>query len=251
VKEISSEYEKEVERIREGEIVKRKVDKISFVSVLLIEFMLIKEEEEKKKFVKNHFLPVLPFLLCGEEKEREEEEGKGEDVDNATVFHFIWCYFLYDDSLPSLLLSDERNFLLNKTLLFSLRRDSPFTRIECMNVLWSLFQYGKEEEVKFVIREGGMKCIVLKIREKEEREEKVKRNGKEDLTYYLCQNPFEDRIPTRMKEGWKGKELMRKMIWMMEEEDVKETLIMSSPHEIFNYSVFSFNYSLGMCLRVR
>jgi hypothetical protein len=71
MKEISEEYEKEVERRGKGEIAKRKVDKISFAYLLQIEFMLMKEEEEKK-FVKNNLLPILPFLLSGEDNERKE-----------------------------------------------------------------------------------------------------------------------------------------------------------------------------------
>jgi hypothetical protein len=170
-KEISSEYEKEVERRGEGEIKKKKVDKISFVCLVRTEFMLMKErEEKKKKFVKNNLVSVLRFLLCGEEKEREEEDSDGEDVENASVFQFLSSYdILRNDSLRSLLLSDERKILLNKTLLFSLRRDSPFTRRECLNVVWNLLSHGGEEEVQFVMREGGMKCVVLRMREKKRR----------------------------------------------------------------------------------
>jgi hypothetical protein len=248
VKEIREEYEKEVERRGKGEIMKRKVDKISLVCLFQIGIVLMNEEEERKKFVKNNLLPVLPFLLCGEEKEREDEDSDEEDVKNATVFQFLCNYFLRNDFLRSLLLSDERNLLLNKTLSFSLRRDSPFTRTECLIVLWCLFEYGKEEEVRFVMREGGMKCVVLKMREKEEREEKVKWNGKIALRCCLCHDPYGKGIPNRMKEGWKGKEIMREMMWMMEEEDVKETLIMSSPHGISKHDVPSFSYGLGMCL---
>jgi hypothetical protein len=144
MKKISSEYEREVERRGKGEIVKRKVDKISLAYLLQIEFMLIKEDEEKKKFVKNNLLPVLPFLLSGEEKEREEDSEE-EDIENGTVFKFLSSsVILNDNSLRSLLLSDERKLLLNKTLLFSLRRDSPFTRRECLDVLLTLFFYGRE-----------------------------------------------------------------------------------------------------------
>jgi hypothetical protein len=127
VKEISEKYEKEIERRGKGEIMKRRVDKISFVCLLQIEFMLIKEEEEKKKFVKIHLLPILPFLLSDEEKDREEEDSDGEDIENATVFQFLCDYLLNDYSFRPVILSDERKVLLNKTLLFSLRRDSPFT----------------------------------------------------------------------------------------------------------------------------
>jgi hypothetical protein len=140
VKEIREEYEKEVERREKGEIEKRKVDRISFVCLLQTEFMLMKEGEEKKEFVKNHLLPVLPFVLSGEEKEKEEKDPDSDDVEIATVFQFLWYYLLRDVSLRSLLLSDERKVLLNKTLLFSLRRDSPFTRRECLNVLWGIFR---------------------------------------------------------------------------------------------------------------
>jgi hypothetical protein len=101
-----------------------------------------------------------------------------------------------------------------------------------------------------MMREGGMKCVVLKMREKEEREEGVKEKGKDTLIYCLCRNPDGDRIPYRMKEGWKGKEIMREMMWMMEEEDVKETLIMSCPYGIHYDDVPSFNDGLGMCLHV-
>jgi hypothetical protein len=134
VKEIREEYEKEVESRGKGEIVKRRVDKFSFICLLQTEFMLTKEKEEKKQFVKNNLLPVLPFLICFEEKEREEEDSDEEDVENATVFQFLCNYLLTNDSLRSLLVSDERQVLLNKTLLFSLRRDSSFTRRECLNV---------------------------------------------------------------------------------------------------------------------
>jgi hypothetical protein len=230
VKKIREEYEKEVERRGKGEIVKRKMDKVSFVCVFQIKLMLMKTEEEKKKFVKNSLVPILPFILSGEEKEREEEGSDEEDVENATVFALLSRSPLKNDSVQSLLLSDERNVLLNKTLLFSLRRDSPFTRRECLHVLEILFMKGREEEVKFVISSGGMKCAVLKIQEKEEREEKVKKKGKIALRYCLCQDFVGERIPYRMNEGWKGKEIMREMMLMMEEEDVKETLIMSFPN---------------------
>jgi hypothetical protein len=250
VTEISEGYEKEVERSGKGETEKRKVDKISFVCLLQIELMSIEEEDEKKKFVKNHFLPVLPFLRCGEEKEREKEDSYEDDVEDATIFQFLCKYLLGNDSLRSLLLSDERKILLNKTLLFSFRRDSPFTRRECLNILCVLFRDGKEE-VEFVIREGGTKCVVLRMREKEEREDTVKIYGKYALMYCLFYSHDGNRIPYRMKEGWKGKEIMREMMWMMEEEDVKETLIMSYPSEIYNDDVPSFNHGLGMCLRVK
>jgi hypothetical protein len=250
VKEISEEYEREVERRGKGEIVKRKVDKILFVCLLEIEFMLMKEKDKKKKFVKNNLLPVLPFLLSGEEKEREEKDSNGEDVKNAIVFQFLSEELLFCSSFRCLSLSDERKLLLNKALLFSSRKDIPFTRRESLNVLWSLFYHGREDEIQLVIREGGTKCVVLKMTEKEEREEKVKENGKYALRYCLCQEPDRDRIPSRRKQGWKRKEIMREMMWMMEEEDVKEALIMSSLHGIkFDY-VPSFTYGLGMCLRV-
>jgi hypothetical protein len=97
-----------------------------------------------------------------------------------------------------------------------------------------------------------MKCVVLKMREKEEREEKVKNMGKYALNCCLCHYSSGDSTPYRMEEGWKGKEIMREMMWMMEEEDMKETLIMSSPHGIYSGDdVLSFNYGLGMCLHVR
>jgi hypothetical protein len=250
VKEIREEYEKEIEKRGKGEPLKRKVDKISFVCLVQIEFMLIEEEEERGKLVKNNLLPVLPFLLCGEDKEREEEDSDGEDVENATVFNFLWCYLLFRDSLRSILLSDERKVLLKKTLLFALRRDSPFTRSECLNVLWNLFFFRTQEEVKFVIRKGGMKCAVLKMREKEEREEKLKEEGMEALRYCLCYNHSGYRIPYRKRKGWKGKEIMRETMWMMEEEDLKETFIMSYPDGMYNLYLSSFNYGLGMCLHV-
>jgi hypothetical protein len=254
VKEISSEYEKEIDKRGKGEMVTTKVDRISFVCLLQTELMLMNELEEKKKFVKNNLLPVLPFLLCGEEKESKEEDSEEEDVENATVFQFLCDYLLWDDSLRSLLLSDERKVLLNKTLLFSLRRDSPFTRRECLDILYILFSYGREEEVKFVMREGGMKCVVVKMREKEEREEKVKEKGKNAFNRCLCHYLYYgDRIPYRRKKGWKGEEIMREMMWMMEEEDVKETLPMSYPHGVDKYShdLPSFNYYLGMCLHIK
>jgi hypothetical protein len=211
----------------------------------------MEEEEEKEKFVKNRLLPVLPFLLSCEEKEREEEDSDG-DVEIATFFQFLSSYrLLNDNSVRSLLLSDERKVVLNKTLLFSLRRDSPLTRRQCLNDLEILFFYGREEEVRFVISSGGMKCVALKMREKEEREERVKENGKETLRHCLCHDLDGDRIPYRMKEGWKGKEIMREIMWMMEEEDLKETIIMSYPDEISNDDVPSFNYGLGMCLHKR
>jgi hypothetical protein len=241
VKEIYSEYEKEVERRGKGEIVKRKVDKILFVNLLQIEFMLMEEEEEKKKFVKNNVLPVLPFLLCDEEKEREEEDSD-EDVKNAIIFQFLCDYFLNDDSFRSLLLSDERKVVLDQTLLFSLRRDSPFTRRQCLNVLWYLFSHGEDEEVQLVIESGRMKRVVLKMKGKEEREEKVKVNGKDALRHCLSQYYHGERIPYRKKEGWKGEEIIREMMWMMEEEDVKETLMMSFPDGISTrYYAPSFN----------
>jgi hypothetical protein len=254
VKEIREEYEKEIERRGKGEIEKRKLDKISFVCLLQTEFKLMEEveEEEEKKFLKNNLLPVLPFLLCSEEKEKEEEDPDEEDVEIATVFRFLWDDLLQNDSFRSLLLSDERKVLLNKTLSFSLRRDSLFTRRECLHVLWNLFEYGTKEEVGFVMSEGGMKCVVSTVREKEEREVQVKWNGKDALIYCLCQDPRGNGIPYRMKEGWKGEKIMREMMWMMEEEDVKETLIMSYPDGIYKrHDVPSFNYGLGMCLHVR
>jgi hypothetical protein len=251
VKEIRKEYKKEIERRGKGEIVKRKVDKISFVCLLQIELKLMKEEEEKKKFVKNNLVPVLSFFLSGEEKEREEEDSNEADVENAIVFLFCCDYLLPNDSFRPLLLSDERKVLLNKTLLFSLRRDCPFTRRECLNVLNLLFYYGREEEVKFVMREGGMKCVVLKMKEKGERG--VKENGKITLRdCFSCVKASRPPIiPYRKKEGWKGEEIMREMMWMMEEEDVDETLIMSYPYGIDNRDVPSFNYGLGMCLHVK
>jgi predicted RNase H-like nuclease len=115
----------------------------------------------------------------------------------------------------------------------------------------SLFKYGKEEEVQSVIGEGGMKCVALKMKEKEDREEKVKENGKTALIFCLCQDPDGDGILTRMKEGWKGEEIMREMMLIMEEEDVKKTLIMSNPNEISKDDVLSFNYGLGMCLHAK
>jgi hypothetical protein len=66
---------------------------------------------------------------------------------NAIVFRFLCDYLLRNDSLRSLLLSDETKVLVNKTLLFSLRRDSPFTRRECLHVLMILLFCGREEEV--------------------------------------------------------------------------------------------------------
>jgi hypothetical protein len=213
--------------------------------------MLVIEVKEKRKLVKNNLLPVLPFLLCGEEKEREEEGLDGDDVWNATVFQFLWYYLLSNDSLRFLLLSDERKVFLNKTLLFSLRRDSPFTRRECLHVFNYLFYYGSEEEVGLVIESGGIKCVIVKMREKEEREEGVKENGKSALTYCLSYYLDEKRIPYRMKEGWKGEGIMREMMWMIEEDNVKETLVMSCSHGIFKYNVISFKYGLGLCLHVR
>jgi hypothetical protein len=251
VKGLSEKYEKEVERRGKREIGKRKVDKISFSSLLQIESMLMKEEEEEQKeFVKNNLVPALPFLLYGSEKEREEKESDGEDVENVTVFQFFWDYLLSNDSLRPLLLLDERKILLNKTLLFSLRRDSPFTRRECLNVLEILFSYGKEKEVRFVISSGGMKCVVLKIGEKEEREENVNEKGNNALRYCLSNGRYGDRIPRRRKEGWKGEKIMREMMCVMEEEDVKETVIMSYPYGIDYYDVPSFNYGLGIYLHV-
>jgi hypothetical protein len=252
VKEIREEYEKEIKRRGKGEIVKRKVDKISFVNILQTEFKFMKEEEEKKKFVKNNFLPVLPFLLCGEEKEREEEDSEREEAENTTVFQFLLESLLLNYSLRSVLLSDERKVLLHKTLLFSLRRDSPFTRTQCLHVLWYLFMEGREEEVKFVMREGGVKCVVVKMREEEEREERVKETGKNALGYCFSCYLGRERIPYRRKEEWKGKEIMREIMWMTEEEDVKETLLLSSPHGIQTFSdVPSFSYGLGMCLHAK
>jgi hypothetical protein len=250
VYKISEEYEKEIERRGKGEIVKRKVDKISFVCLLQMEFMLMKEEE-KDMLVKNNLVPVLPFLLSDEEKEREEEDSNEKDIKNTTIFRFLSYSLIKDDSLRSLLLSDERKVLLNKTLLFSLRRDIPFARRECPNVLDRLFFYGKGEELRSVISSGGMKCVVSKMREKEKREEGVKENGKNGLICCLCYNPYGNRILYRRKEGWKGEEIRRKIMWMIEEEDLKETLTMYSPHRIFYCNeIYSFNYGLGMCLHV-
>jgi hypothetical protein len=146
VKEMCEEYEKEVERRGKGETVKGKVDKISLFCFLQIELMLSEdEEEERRKFVKNNLLPVLPFLLCGEEKEGEEEDSDGEEIRNAIVFYFF-CddRLLQNDSLRFVLLSDERKVFLLKTLFFCLRRDAPLTRRECLNVLEIVFNHGRE-----------------------------------------------------------------------------------------------------------
>jgi hypothetical protein len=99
-----------------------------------------------------------------------------------------------------------------------------------------------------VISSGGIKCVVLKMREKEEREEKVKEKGKDAVRYCLCYDPNGDNIPYRKTKGWKGKEIMREMMWMIEEEGMKEIVIMSCSHQISNDDVPSFNHGLGMCL---
>jgi hypothetical protein len=110
----------------------------------------------------------------------------------------------------------------------------------------------KEKEVRFVISSGGMKCDVVMMREKEEREDKVKENGKVAIIDCLCYSHYGNGIAYRMKEGWKGEEIMREMMWMIEEEDVKESLFMLFPYGINSfYGVPAFNYGLGMCLHVR
>jgi hypothetical protein len=111
-------------------------------------------------------------------------------------------------------------------------------------VLFILFFWGRKEEVGFMIVSTGMKCIVLELNEKEKGKDALNRCLRKDLL-------FGNKIPNRMQEGWKGKAVIREMMWMMEEEAVKETLIMSYSYGISIDDVPSFNYGLGMCLHVK
>jgi hypothetical protein len=97
-----------------------------------------------------------------------------------------------------------------------------------------------------------MKGVMLKMREQEEREGEVKEIGKVLFRHDLCHKPYGNRIQFRKKEGWKRKEMMREMMGMMEEEDVKESLIISFLDRLSQQNkVSSFNYGFGISLRVK
>jgi hypothetical protein len=212
---------------------------------------MMKKGTTKKKCVKNNLLPVLPFLLSSEEKEQELNKSDEEDFEKSYIFHFFWATFLFDKSLRSLLISDKQHPFLNKILLFSFRGNSPFTRRECLTVLKILLGVGAEEDVKFVSREGGMKCVVSRMRGNEERKEMVKENGKSTFIYCLCKCPYGDRSLYRMKEGWKSEEIMREMMWRMEEEDLVESVIMWSSAGLDKWDGVSINDGLGVCRSVK
>jgi hypothetical protein len=75
--------------------------------------------------------------------------------------------------------------------------------------------FGREREVEWIVKEGGMLAVVRRVREKEERNRNV--------TSYACWaavsflRPSSARI-RRVREEWKGKKEWREVMWMMEEE---------------------------------
>jgi hypothetical protein len=83
-------------------------------------------------------------------------------------------------------------------------------------MLWiTLFEKGGEGEVEWMVKEGGVRSMIRRVREKKERNSYV--------MYFTCWaagaflRPWLGGI-RRVRKEWKGKKEWREVMWMMEEE---------------------------------
>jgi hypothetical protein len=83
-----------------------------------------------------------------------------------------------------------------------------------MHILKQIFEDAKEREVMWVMKEGGIMCVMKKMRDKRERDDSVSRKRIETLHKITMRWKF------RMEN--KGK---REKAWMVESEGVIETIV--------------------------
>jgi hypothetical protein len=84
-----------------------------------------------------------------------------------------------------------------------------------LQFLRTLFSWGGERDVEWMVKEGGVLAVIRRLKEKEERNRFV--------MYYACVaasaflRPLSRPI-RRLKEDWNGTKEWREVMWMMEEE---------------------------------
>jgi hypothetical protein len=89
------------------------------------------------------------------------------------------------------------------------------TRAMSLLLLHTLFIEGRESEVKWEVKEGGVLAVIRRVREKDERNRDVLCCGclAADQFLHLWSSQIR-----RVRGEWKGKKEWREVMWMMEEE---------------------------------
>jgi hypothetical protein len=239
VRKSREKIEKEVmERRKRGEKGKVRMNEFKFIlaNLLVIEWKIIHGSQSTEfSFIKDILLPLSEEILSIEEEKEEKEEEEiflPPDSFNGDPFILstIWESSLFSDSslYAYLLCCSERKVLFGNIISHSLFPSPPSTRLSSLEIIQHLFFRGSIEEVKWVMREGGMNVVLKKMREKKEREEEVWKSNVEGMKKFLHSSYYGRK---RRREETKGMKEMREGRWKIEREGGCDSLIsfLSSP----------------------
>jgi hypothetical protein len=235
VKKNREKYENELKNRIEEKKGKKSNGMLKFIisNLIWLEWYIINvNHPTESTFIRETFLPLCQELLSVEESSSLPHDAFSSD---AILFAIHKCSFSSTNQ-SELLCSEERKKLFGSIL--SLLSFSSFSsaREEGMDILEKIFQFGKESEVLWVMKEGGTMCVMKKIGDKRERSIPVEGECFRCLWHLL--------IDWRMRR--KGKE-NREVVWELEMEGGIDGLICQMGNCILQAGPYNF-WALGIVI---
>jgi hypothetical protein len=244
LRETREKVEKEMmERRKRGDKGdRRRTKEMKFIlaNLLYIEWKVFYYyQSTESSFIRNILLPLSEKNLSIEEEEEEEEEKASLPPDSLNGDSLILST-IRDSSLSysshhaDLLCCSERKVLFGNILSHSSFPFPPSTRLSSLNILENLFHHESTEEVKWVMREGGVIVVLRKMREKKEREDEVMKCNVNVLNEFLHSSEWERK---RRREEMKGMKEWREEMWKIEKEGGSDSLFSLLHYIILSESV--------------
>jgi hypothetical protein len=185
-------------------------ERMSLVSLLCCEYLLSNDEK------KNEFMRDVLFSLSTSLLDISHFTPKCDEADLFLTHLFsllqLCCEY---PTYRSLLCCEKGRLQFGRILSMCNESGLDETRGISLELLRALFSWGEESEVAWMVKEGGIRTVIRRVREKEERNRHFMHNACWAAAEFL--RPYSDPI-RRLREEWKGKKEWREVMWMMEEE---------------------------------
>jgi hypothetical protein len=185
-------------------------ERMSLIALLCCEYLLSNGEK------RNEFMRIVVIALSVSLLDIRHSTPQSDETD-LFLSHLLSLLqqCCWNSTYRSLLCCEKGRLQFGRILSVRNERVLHERKALSLTFLQTLFYWGGEREVEWVVKEGGVLAVIRRLREKEERNGHVMYNACRVAAILL--RPYSDPI-RRLREEWKGKKEWREVMWMMEEE---------------------------------